>query len=258
MGHIKPTETADFRAIIERISQSKSSNLTVFTDFCRIAACSLACQTREDEYLEVVSRYSEEEINDFSKALAALILEMESKPFTDLLGFYYMEIGSKSSKNARGEFYTPPNVSELMAQMIGDHGQAIARRKPITLNEPCCGAGGMVLAFAKQFAPKSDGDPSYVDLVRATCQDISPLSCDMCYINTTLWGIPARIIWGDTLKAEIKESWNNIHWVRVGEDDRLKSEWLLSSMQSILNESQVSSDNDDESAGELEQISLGI
>ncbi|MBK1857697.1 hypothetical protein [Cerasicoccus arenae] len=33
----------------------------------------------------------------------------------------------------------------------------------------------------------------------------------------TLWGIPARIIWGDTLRMTFNGQWENIHWHRVGE-----------------------------------------
>ena len=46
--------TETYRTIIEQIARRKSSALSVFTDFCRIVACALANQTREDEYFEAI------------------------------------------------------------------------------------------------------------------------------------------------------------------------------------------------------------
>ena len=204
-----------YRTIIERIARTRSSSVTVFADFCRIAACCLAAGSREEEYFEAIEPYSKDELKELSKALALLINEMESKPFTDVLGTYYLDVASHSSKQARGEFYTPQEISRLMARMLSDVKSVKDKGLPIAVNEPACGAGGMVLALAELYAPDS------VDLLRVTCQDINPVGVDMCFINTSLWGIPAKMILGDTLRMTVNNSWKNIHWHRVGEDQRL-------------------------------------
>ena len=215
-----PHET--YRTLIEQIALTKSSATSVFADFCRISACVLAAQTREEEYFEAIKPYSKEELKLFSKALALLIQEAESNPFADVLGEYYLEVAAHSSKQARGEFYTPPPVCELMARISVDAKATIERGLPITVNEPACGAGMMVLAVAKQFSPLvQEGDESHVDLLRITCQDINPVATDMNFINTTLWGIPAKIILGNSISFETPQKiWKNIHWHRVGEDQR--------------------------------------
>jgi type I restriction-modification system DNA methylase subunit len=141
---------------------------------------------------------------------------MEEFPFNDLLGPYYCEINAKSGRDFRGEFYTPREISTLMVRMIVDVEEVIERGVPISVSEPACGSGGMVLALAEEFAKAKA-----VDLIRATAQDISRVACDMAYVNLTLWGIPSHIIWGDTLRNTTKASWKNIHWARVGEDNRL-------------------------------------
>lgn len=195
--------------------------MSVFSDFCRISACAVALQTREAEYLEVVKRYSREELDELVKAFAMLTHEMNDKPFVDCLGTYYTEIASKSTVDARGEFYTPPAVSEAMTQMLIDVDQVIEEGKPITVGEPACGSGGMILALAKQFSPVvRGGEKSYVDLLRVTMQDVSPTSADMAYVNMAQWGIPAKIILGDTLRNTIEQVWRNVHWARVGETER--------------------------------------
>lgn len=191
-------------------------------------------RSREDEYFEVIRPYSKEQLQEFSKALALLIQEMEAAPFTDILGPYYLEIASHASQQARGEFYTPPEISELMARISIDPKKAVERGLPLTVNEPACGAGGMVLAIAKLFSPINlKGEKSHVDLLRFTCQDINPVAMDMTYINTSLWGIPARMIWGDTLRATTTKSWKNIHWQRVGEDARIEAKQLCEAFRTM-------------------------
>jgi len=230
---------SDFRKTIEAVAASKSSPLSVFQDFVRLVACSVAARVpsetdptgsislREAEYLEVVKRYTRTELDQLARAMVALSAEMEDKPFQDVLGPYYLEIGARSTQEARGEFYTPQALSEMIARMLIDVEAIIAEGKSITVQEPACGAGGMILSLAQQFAPKEPDAPSHVDLLRVTAIDVNPMACDMTFINTTMWGIPTQVIWGNTLKWEIHQVWSNLHWFRVGqhEIDRMRTLW---------------------------------
>ena len=40
----------DFRAVLQGLARTRSSIVTVFADFCVMAACCFAMQTREKEY----------------------------------------------------------------------------------------------------------------------------------------------------------------------------------------------------------------
>ena len=129
-----------------------------------------------------------------------------------VLGVYYTEINSTASAKTRGEYYTPPGVSEVMARMLFGVGEtnsgldkAIEEWRPITISDPACGSGGMILTVAKQFAEKKA-----VDLLRATLVDVNPTACHMAYINTTLWGIPAKIIHGNSLTLETVRGWKKL------------------------------------------------
>lgn len=208
-------KSGGFKQVVEGIAQRHGELLRVFTDFVCMAACCLATGAREDEYRDIAKRYKQEELEQFGKALGHLIEEMESRPFEDLLGTYYNEIGSRFSRDLRGEFYTPKPVCDLMARVTVDVDSAIAAGKPLSVNDPASGSGGMILSLAECFARAQA-----VDLLRVTCQDIAKPACDMAYVNLTLWGIPARIIWGDTLRGTVQKSWRNIHWHRVGEGQR--------------------------------------
>ena len=79
-----------------------------------------------------------------------------------------------------------------------------------------------------------------MDLLRVTARDVSPDACDMAYINTTMWGIPAHIIQGDTLKMEVVKAWKNIHWHWVGEDGRQMFKRLDDFIQSPVNDPEQS------------------
>ena len=47
--------------------------------------------------------------------------------------------------------------------------------------------------------------------LRVTAIDINRTACDMTFINTTLWGIPTRVLNGNTLSNEYWAAWSNIH-----------------------------------------------
>ena len=97
----------------------------------------------------------------------------------------------------------------MIAHMIaGD--SSLPPEGPVTLCEPACGAGAMILAYAKALSPENRCR------LRVTAIDISKTACDMCFINTTLWAIPAEVIHGNTLSMKFFASWRNIHWVFRG------------------------------------------
>ena len=80
----------DFRKILEQLARRHDTR-SVFDAFTRFAACALAAQTREPEYLEEAKRWEKAELEMFAQALGALVLEMESKPF-DIVSIYGNEI----------------------------------------------------------------------------------------------------------------------------------------------------------------------
>jgi type I restriction-modification system DNA methylase subunit len=196
---------SDFRKLLDLISRSHGL-YKVFQSFTVIAACTLACQTREREYLEAIKGYSKEELSIFAQAFGTLVSEMETHPFEDRLGVYYMEaVLSNKGQQWNGEFHTPGCISEMMASLtLGEEWQNAT--EPITVCEPACGSGAMILALGKVCPPKAK-------LLRVTAIDINRMACDMCFINTTLWGIPARIIHGNTLTMELWAGWSNIHYM---------------------------------------------
>ena len=77
----------------------------------------------------------------------------------------------------------------MIAMMsLQDVGPIIEANGFVTVSEPACGAGGVVLATAD--ARQKEGfDPSMHMLVEAV--DLSPLCYHMTYVQLTMRGIPA-------------------------------------------------------------------
>lgn len=197
----------DFRKFLESLSHRHDTR-RVFDGFIRLSACALAAETREAEYLEEAKRWEKPELELFGKAMGALITEMETRPFEDLLGGYYVECAlSSKGQQWNGEFHTPKSICDLMARMTLGGMESLPAEGPITVCEPACGAGAMILSLAQACSPEVRRR------LRVTAIDVSRTACDMAFINTTLWGIPTRIIHGNSLSLECWAAWSNIHYL---------------------------------------------
>jgi len=205
---MKPkSPSSDFRKILERLSHRHDAR-RVFDGFVCLAACAVAAQTRETEYLDEAKHWERPDLDIFAEALGALVREMEQRPFEDLIGGHYMEFAlSQKGQQWNGEFHTPKPICDLLAQMTLGDPASLPAEGPIRVCEPACGAGAMILTLA-QACP-----PGVRRRVRVTAMDISRTACDMTFINTTLWGIPTRVIHGNTLSLECWAAWSNIHYL---------------------------------------------
>lgn len=203
----RKSQPSDFRKILERLSHRHDTR-RIFDAFTRFAACALAAQTRETEYLEEAKRWEKPDLDVFAEALGALVIEMEFRPFHDVLGAYYMECAlSSRAQQLNGEFQTPKPVCDFMARMTLGDANSLPDDRSITVCEPACGSGAMILSLAEACSPEVRRR------LRVTAIDINRTACDMAFVNTTLWGIPTRVIHGNTLSMELWAAWSNVHWV---------------------------------------------
>lgn len=189
--------------IITNMSGKYSTTL-IFDDFVKMVAISLSNSTdilhdkvwkkRENQYKTIISKYTKEEIEDFVKILAILVNLFEEK-IHDYLGYIYMKCEMGNSRT--GQFFTPFNLSELTAQLSIDNIETIKQTNDIiTLNEPACGGGGLILAYLKIL---KDNNINYQKRVKIVAQDLDFRSVYMTYIQLSLIGARAKIVQGDTL-----------------------------------------------------------
>ena len=189
-------------------SLDRSRSLTiVFKDFLTLCTCSFA-QTihRSDEleqrYLQTVKQYTKEQAEEFSKLLAFLVMALEEK-YQDFLGEVFMRLNLGNS--SIGQFETPYTVSKFMAEINFSEleiSQKIVNNHLITLSEPCCGSGGMIIAFAETM---KEHNFNYQKHLYVEAIDIDEISFMMAYIQLTLLGIPAKVIQGDTLTLKFQQ-----------------------------------------------------
>lgn len=114
---------------------------------------------------------------------------------------------SQKGQQWHGEFHTPKTICDLMARITLGDMDSLPSEGHISVCEPACGAGAMILSLG-------EACPSEVRRrLRVTAIDISRTACDMAFINTTLWGIPTRVIHGNSLSNEFWAAWSNIHYI---------------------------------------------
>lgn len=197
---------ADFKKTFRELAPYKH-RYEVFKDFVTMAACSLHNSvwkepTREEEYLRIIKGYKPDDQKAFPKLLAHLVKALQSEP-RDILGPLYMEL-EIANKDA-GQFFTPPELSEMMAQLTFASELGKLETQPfLTAGEPACGAGGMILALVKVMT-QAGYNPAEKLWVQAI--DVDRMAALMCYIQLSLWNVPAEIIVGNTLSWEIREVW---------------------------------------------------
>ncbi|CCY63925.1 putative uncharacterized protein [Clostridium sp. CAG:967] len=188
----------EFISKLHNLDKARRVN-EVFKDFLILCTCSLAqpfyrSSEIEQRYLNTVKHYTKEQAEEFSKLLALLVMALEEK-HQDFLGQVYMQLNLGNVAN--GQFFTPYNVSKMMSKIcFVDIEKQLEEKDFITLSEPCCGSGGMIIAYAETL--KEHGyNYQYQLFVEAI--DIDEMCFMMAYIQLSLLGVGAKVIHGDSL-----------------------------------------------------------
>lgn len=168
-------------------------------------------EAREERYLQIIRRYqkSEQELiaTAFSKIFALLSsVVYDDGRFGDYLGELFMRNNQGNGK--AGQFFTPFNVSKLCAKMILTEQSVrplIQQDKIITLNDPCCGSGGMILASMDIL--QNDYGVNYARNCFIDCGDIDIRCVHMAYLQLSLAGVPAIVKHQDALSRKLWSVW---------------------------------------------------
>ncbi|OXM42746.1 hypothetical protein CFP71_42205 [Amycolatopsis thailandensis] len=115
----------------------------------------------------------------------------------DLLGALLTTVRTASAWKARGQYYTPASVTDVMARLVGAPvpGQSIG--------DPACGTGGMFRAAAAAMR-EAGNDPATASWEG---NDVDELAVACCAINVVLWGLGTNVLLGvgNTLTADWRE-----------------------------------------------------
>lgn len=161
-----------------------------------------AFDKNEAEYMRIVKgcQHPKETMSDLGKMLGSLTAALHVEPI-DFIGPVFSVL---SASDEMGQFFTPHHLSYMMAKLIvGDARATLGNRRYITLAEPACGVGGMVLATnlvlreqGLDIATQAHWHLVDVDF-RAMCG---------CYLQCALTDTSAIVVHGNTLSLEVRST----------------------------------------------------
>lgn len=181
--------------IINKIKSlsGRYSPYNIFSDWieCSALAIQNACtmphtelwEAREKEYLDIMRRYNEDE-RFAIRELFFLLVDAMDEEMTDVLGEVYMAAGLGSKYT--GQFFTPFHLSELCARVAIQDKIDHFDGNVLTLTEPSCGGGGMIIAAAKVMKEAGINPQKYLRIVaqdldwKGVCRGCRSCRCPRC------------------------------------------------------------------------------
>lgn len=156
-------------------------------------------EKREEAYMRIVKKYNKEELDLFPKLCAIVVEALEVDRDRDFLGELYMALNL--GNHWKGQFFTPYNVCKMMSKITGGNfAEQIKKDGYITVNDPACGAGALLIAYANSALESlSKQDMNFQNYILFTAQDIDMITGLMCYIQLSLLGCAGYVKIADTI-----------------------------------------------------------
>ncbi|CAM3827463.1 N-6 DNA methylase [Rouxiella silvae] len=221
----------EFCSLLSDISRQNGTRVfDVFRDFISLAARELdVVRIRTEENIKeskiICDKYTASDIDSFHR-LFIIMVEALNAEFHDFLGMVFMELDF--GNDFRGQFFTPDHLSNTLASLlIGNEFDVLVKKPIITLGEPACGAGGMVIAFAKQLIERR---VNISQRLFVSCIDIDPVATDMCFVQLSLLGISAEVTTGNTLSMQLGLSRKTPVYFGANWEEKLRFKELFESM----------------------------
>lgn len=216
MKNKDPKTCDDYIKLLEKEIRSfayKHNIWDVWQDWLSMMAISISNSVefhqrkeREDTYNKIISKYDKSDLESMTTMFYYLIAGLQVcgiGHYRDILGELYHNLKLNNKNN--GEFFTPMHVSDFMAEIqLTDCEETLKKQGYLSVCEPTCGSGVMVIAFANALMRRGY-DVSKCMI--AICTDIDSVCVRMCYIQLSLIGVPAVVIHGNSLTVETWNRW---------------------------------------------------
>lgn len=193
---------ADFSKQFSALCNTKGS-WEVWADFMAMAAITISNafdregpthDDREQQYIRTIERYTKAEQEVFPKLFALLVEALETEPDQDFLGEMFMSLNL--GNHWKGQFFTPYNVCRMMAEMQIDGIEArVERQGWVGINDPCCGAGALLIAARNAMVRRNLGHATALYVA----QDVDRTAALMCYLQLSLLGCAGYVVVADSL-----------------------------------------------------------
>lgn len=200
--HLRDERQREFIRIFDQACR-RHNRWTVWADFVVMAAISISntvdksnAKGREETYMALASKYDKQELECICRMFAEVVGGIDENPDQDFLGEMFMALDLGNDHN--GQFFTPYNVCKMMAKMTygKDLEEKIEQRGWVSVNDPACGAGALLIAFANECKLQH---ANYQTSVLFVAQDIDYIVGCMCYIQLSLLGCPGYVVIADSI-----------------------------------------------------------
>lgn len=190
----------------ERLAKEKDT-WQVYRDFLEMTAISISnvcdigqAKEREKRYMDIAKTYSPEQLNEISKIMALVVLELDKEP-RDILGRIFMELGLGNKWT--GQVFTPMSVADMMADVTLDKKE-IEDKEYVTVYDSAVGGGVTIIGLVRAMLRQGLNPQKQLLVI---CGDLDIKAVHMTYIQLSLLGIPAIVKNQDALTMETMSIW---------------------------------------------------
>jgi N-6 DNA Methylase len=161
----------------------------------------------EQTFGRLLKKYGHEGIEKFGKMSAIIHSALADSGGEEFLGRLYeeLEIMGSRGKQATGEFFTPYALARMMARM-NLNAEAVKEKIDkegfITVYEPACGAGVMIVAVAERLQELGFNAREHMVFVAT---DISRVNFNMTYTQLSMLGLKGIVRHGNSISNEMWE-----------------------------------------------------
>lgn len=155
-------------------------------------------EERFERLQNILKRYTESEQKTFDRMFEILVDALEENPEQDFLGNMFETLNL--TDHWKAQFFTPYDIADLMARLIGGSTEQILRNETWTdILDPCSGAGVLLIALRNYMMRSGIG----YDRVLYVGQDVDKTAALMGYIQISLLGCAGYIIVGNSLSYPV-------------------------------------------------------
>ena len=194
-----------FQNVAKAPDRDPELNIHVKEIFEKIEGSSLGTASEDDfkglfDDVDVTSNKLGADLDERNARLAKIITGIRDLDFgtvrdasIDLFGDayeYLMTMYASNAGKSGGEFFTPQEVSELLARIVIGHRTSVNK-----VYDPACGSGSLLLKFAKILGDKGVRNGYYGQEINPTTYNLARINMFLHHVNFSKFNI-AR---GDTL-----------------------------------------------------------
>ncbi len=225
----------EFRRCFRQLARQHDGS-RVFADFVEAAAISLRqpiYQNPEEEkrYMDIIKPYTREQVNLLPELLGITVVALEKKPH-DFLGTVFQSLELNSRELA--QYFTPGCICKLIGSCLFSKEkveQCIRQKGYVTLSDPACGSGGMLIEVIRSF--RELGFNPHTQLL-IDANDVSHVAVCMVYIQLTLLGAAAVISRRNTITQQNFYTYHTPVFFWENWPERQKDGHILESIQRLM------------------------